>query len=163
MTNLWRSWHARALEAVDGLGLLALRLWLAQEFVQAGWMKVAAGPNAPEWFAGLSFPLPLALLGPDWNWRLAGWGELVLGGLLAVGLATRFSALGLGVVTLVAVNTVHFALGWSGWNQIETEAGQGFKLPLMMGVMLLALATQGGGRWSLDTLGARYRSKPSSG
>lgn len=156
MTNSWRFWPGKALERMDGLGLLALRLWLAQEFLQAGWMKAAAGPMAPPWFAGLNFPWPWALLGADWNWQLAAWAELGLGALLGLGLATRFAALGLTVVVGVAVATVHFGLGWAGWNQIETEAGQGFKLPLMMAVMLLALLTQGGGRYALDVLAARW-------
>ena len=47
-------------ERADGWGLLALRLFVAQEFVQAGWMKVNAGLTAPEWFAGLDFPPVLA-------------------------------------------------------------------------------------------------------
>ena len=97
----------------------------------------------------------MSLLSPDLNWVVAGTGELVLGALLVVGLLTRLSALGLLFITWVAVYTVHFDLGWAGWNQIESSDGLGYKVPLMMAVMLLALLTQGAGRQSLDALRKR--------
>ena len=141
--------------ATTDLGLLALRLWLAQEFLQAGWTKVSAGGSAPEWFAGLPFPAVIAWLPVDVNWVAAGMGELVLGAALLIGLWPRLAALGLLFITWVAVVTVHFDLGWAGWNQIEAEDGLGFKLPLMMAVMLLAIATQGGGRYALGSVWTR--------
>lgn len=146
LTSIARS----AREHTDGWGLLALRLFVAQEFVQAGWMKLSAGLTAPEWFAGLDFPPLLAWLGPDLNWAAAGFGEVAFGLALALGLAGRLAALGLLFITWVAVYTVHFDLGWAGWNQIETDAGQGFKVPLMLAFMLLAVLLQGVGRLSLD-------------
>lgn len=149
----------RALEPLvkllDGWGLLALRLWLGQEFILAGWTKLSSGLTAPEWFAGLDYPFPVSLLPPDLNWVVAGTGELVLGALVVVGLLTRLSASGLLFITWVAVYTVHFDLGWAGWNQIDSSDGLGYKVPLMMGVMLLALITQGAGRQSLDALRKR--------
>ncbi|MEK8087600.1 DoxX family protein [Aquabacterium sp. A3] len=140
----------RALEHLSGLGLLGLRLWLGQEFVMAGWRKLSGGLSAPEWFAGLDFPFPVSLLPVDANWLAAGAGEIALGTLLAVGLLSRLSGLGLMFITWVAVYTVHFDLGWAGWNQIDSDEGQGFKVPLIMGLMLLTIVTQGGGRLSLD-------------
>lgn len=132
------------------LGLLALRLWAAQEFMLAGWTKLQGGTQAPAWFRGLDFPAVVAWLPVDANWVAAGAGELVLGAALLVGLGTRLAAAGLLFITWVAVHTVHFDLGWSGWNQIETEAGLGFKVPLMLAVMLVAILTQGGGQYALD-------------
>ncbi len=144
------SWHARVREALQDWGLLALRLWAGQEFVLAGWMKLRGGGAAPAWFSGLDFPLPHAWMSGTANWWLAGIGELVLGTLLLLGLGSRLAALGLLYVTWVAVYSVHFDLGWAGWNQIDTDAGQGFKVPLMLAVMLFAVLTQGGGRHALD-------------
>lgn len=148
----WPSWLVRAHEtftrAIDGLGLLALRLWLALEFGLAGWTKLSHGLTAPEWFAGLAFPGPLGWLSADLNWVLAGAGELAGAALLLLGWPVRLAALLLLFIDAVAVWTVHFDLGWAGWNQIETDAGQGFKLPLMIGLMLLALLSQGAGRWA---------------
>lgn len=155
--NSSTTWSARVRDrcsqltgSLDGLGLLALRLFAGQEFLFAGWTKLQHGLQAPEWFAGLDFPAPLHLLGPNLNWLAAGLGETVLGAALIVGLFGRVAALGLLFITYVAVYTVHFDLGWSGWNQIDTENGLGFKVPLMLALMLLAVLTQGAGRYSLD-------------
>lgn len=88
---------------------------------------------------------------PAWaSDALPGMAEAALGLALALGLLSRLAALGLLFITWVAVYSVHFDLGWLGWNQIETEAGQGFKVPLMLAVMLVAIAVQGAGRWSVD-------------
>ena len=138
------------LEAIRDLGLLGLRLWVGQEFLLAGWNKVSAGTTAPEWFAGLNFPWPQHLLSADVNWTLAGFGEVGLALALLLGLFSRLSALGLMYVTFVAVWTVHFDLGWAGWNQIDSDEGLGFKVPLMLGLMLWAIVTQGPGRYALD-------------
>jgi len=132
------------------LSLLALRLWLSQEFLFAAVQKLGGGLAPPQWFVGLSFPIPLAWWGPQFNWIAAGLGELVLGLALLVGLFTRLAALGLLFITYVAVYAVHFDLGWAGWRLIETDAGQGFKLPLMIALMLFVLVGAGGGRWSLQ-------------
>ena len=69
---------------------------------------------------------------------------------LIIGLASRIAALGLIFITYVAVYSVHFDLGWAGWNQIDSDDGLGFKVPLMLGIMLVAIVSQGAGRWSLD-------------
>lgn len=146
--------------ALEPAGPLLLRAWLAQEFLQAGWIKLSGSWQAPEWFAALSFPVPVRWLPADVNWVTAGLLELTLGTLLLVGLGGRLAALGLLFVTWVAVYSVHFDLGWSGWNQIETDAGQGFKVPLMLALMLLALLLGGMGRWSLDAWWQRRRRAP---
>lgn len=156
--NFWNFWRVRAPLMFNDLGLLALRLWIAQEFLQAGLTKLSGGLQAPAWFAGLTFPFPLDLLGPNLNWLLAGTGEVALSLALLLGLWSRLAALGLLYVTYVAIHTVHFDLGWSGWNQIENDAGLGFKVPLMLGVMLFVLLTQGAGQYALD---ARLRHAPS--
>lgn len=143
------TWINSAQTRLHDLGLLTLRLYAGQEFLLAGLTKLRSGFVAPEWFANLHFPAPLHLLGPNLNWLAAGSGEVALGLLLIAGLFTRFAALGLLFITYVAVVTVHFDLGWAGWNQIETEAGQGFKVPLMLALMLFTLLTQGGGRHAL--------------
>ena len=154
-------WLKRPRDRLQDLGLLALRLWVAQEFLQAGYLKLSGGLHAPEWFGALSFPWPVSSLPTDVNWLVAGCGELLLGGTLALGLASRLSALGLLFITYVAVYSVHFDLGWAGWNQIDTDAGQGFKVPLMLAIMLFAILTQGGGQYAADhlpTLWRRHRS-----
>jgi putative oxidoreductase len=147
----------RALDHLNDLGLLGLRLFAGQEFLLAGWTKLAGGLQPPEWFAGLALPWPHGLLGPQLNWLAAGAGEVLLGAALIVGLSSRLAALGLLYITWVAVYSVHFDLGWAGWNQIETEQGLGFKVPLMLGLMLLTVLTQGGGQYALDAWRRRAR------
>lgn len=148
--NFWLTWREKAHERLDGIGLLALRLWAGQEFLLAGYTKLSGGLSAPDWFSSLKFPFPNHLLSADVNWVAAGLGEVSLGLTIVLGLGSRFAALGLLFITYVAVYTVHFDLGWAGWNQIETEAGQGFKVPLMLAFMLLTILTQGGGQYALD-------------
>jgi len=142
---------------LQALGPLALRLWLAQEFLTAAWTKLQAGLTPPEWFAQLHFPAPVGWLPAQLNWWSVIALEGVLGLALLLGLKTRWAAAGLMFVTLMAIASVHFDLGWQGWNQIETEAGQGFKLPLMMAVMLAALWGHGGGTLSADAWWATKR------
>ena len=155
--NLSPSWKQQAgtrirrlLDGVAPTGPLLLRLWLAQEFMQAGYIKLNGGWHAPEWFVSLTFPAPVGWLPADLNWVAAGVAEVALGLLLLIGLWGRLAALGLLLVTWVAVYSVHFDLGWSGWNQIETDTGLGFKVPLMIALMLWALLASGMGRWSVD-------------
>lgn len=161
--NSLHSLSAKVSEKIRDIGLLTLRIGVAQEFLFAGYTKLSGGLTAPEWFSGLQFPFPLHILGPNLNWVAAGIGEVVLGLALLLGLFGRFAALGLLYITFVAVYTVHFDLGWAGWNQIETDAGLGFKVPLLLGLMLFVIVTQGSGKYSLDQClccGKRQAQKP---
>lgn len=148
---LWFSFNSKVHEHLHAAGLLLMRLWLAQEFLLAGYTKLSAGLTAPQWFSGLDFPFPVSLLPASINWVLAGSGEVLLALLLAAGWFGRLASAGLLFITWVAIYSVHFDMGWAGWNQIETDAGYGFKLPLMMAIMLLALLSGGMGRWAIDT------------
>ena len=161
--NLLLIWGEKAQTHMRDLGLLGLRIWAAQEFLFAGWTKLSAGGSAPAWFAGLDFPFPHPFLGAQLNWLAAGIGEVVLGFLLLLGYKGRFAALGLIYITYVAVYTVHFDLGWAGWRAIETDEGLGFKVPLMLGLMLFAVLTQGPGRFSLDAAQASMSPKSNQG
>lgn len=149
--NLSTFLKSKPIDPLQAFALLALRLWVAQEFFLAGLTKLSAGLHAPEWFAGLTFPLPVSLLPPDLNWVLAGATEIGLSLLLVLGLFGRLAAVGLLFVTWVAIYSVHFDLGWAGWNEIDTEQGLGYKVPLMIGLMLCQLLSTGMGQWSLDT------------
>jgi putative oxidoreductase len=157
--NLPGFWRVQAPEWFAGIGLLLLRVWAGQEFLMAGLTKLQGGLHAPEWFTQLDFPFPLQWLSPDLNWLAAGIGETVLAIALLVGFGARLAALGLLYITYVAVWTVHFDLGWQGWNAIQTEQGLGFKVPLMLAVMLLAILTQGPGHFSLDAWMRRILSR----
>ncbi len=148
--NFKHIWRESRHKPMQNMSILLLRLWLAQEFLYAAFQKLMSGMHPPSWFATLDFPWPLIWLGPQLNWLAASYGELLFGLALVAGIFTRMAALGLLFITYVAVYTVHFDLGWAGWRLIETDAGNGFKVPLMMGLMLFILAANGAGEWSLD-------------
>lgn len=150
--NFKPTWLVPLQQQTADAALLLLRIWLAQEFLYAAWQKLSGGFTPPDWFAQLNFPMPLHWLPVSLNWAAAGLGELVLGLALLLGLGTRMAALGLLFITWVAVYTVHFDLGWAGWRLIETDSGNGFKVPLMMALMLLVLLGHGAGRWSVHGL-----------
>ncbi|AMD49535.1 DoxX family protein [Bordetella holmesii F627] len=149
----------RARQLEPALALLLLRLWTGLEFARAGWTKLSGGLQAPAWFRGLDFPVPHVWLPANLNWVSAGVLELALGVALIVGLCTRWAAAALIYIVFVAVYSVHFDLGWAGWNQIETDEGLGFKVPLMLALMLFALFACGAGDWSLDRRLGRCRQR----
>lgn len=125
------------------LSMLGLRLFLAWEFWESGWEKYK-GDN---WFADIQekFPPPFNLLPTKLSWDLATWTELIASVLLVLGLGTRMSAFALLVIDIVAWLSVHAG---NGYNVCDN----GFKLPLIYSVMLLALILSGPGKLSLDAL-----------
>lgn len=136
---------ARPLNLLDTAGawlaLLPIRLLLAYEFGVAGLEKLR-GDN---WFADIqdAFPFPFSLVPVDVSWFLATWTELIGAAALVVGLGTRFWAVGLIVLDIVAWVSVH---GGNGYNVCDN----GYKLPLMYLTMLVPLVLAGPGRLSLD-------------
>jgi putative oxidoreductase len=135
----------RALGFLDGIGAwlpnLAIRLLLAYEFWEAGWMKL----HGDNWFAGIreQFPFPFNIVPAEISWQLATWTELVGPVLLVLGLGTRFASLALVILTLVAWASVHAG---NGYNVCDN----GYQLPLMYLVLFGPLLFQGAGRLSLD-------------
>jgi len=135
---------------------LALRGLLGWEFLESGLEKLR-GEN---WFADIAdkFPFPFSVLPPDASWFLATWIELIGGLCLWLGLATRFFAASLLILTIVAIAAVHWPAEWSSLSELWkgyaiTDRGFGnFKLPLLFIAMLLPLLFTGAGRISLDEL-----------
>ena len=135
----------RGLGMLDGIGAwlpnLAIRLLLAYEFWEAGWMKL----HGENWFAGIQaqFPFPFNNVPVEISWQLATWTELIGPILLVLGLGTRFASLALAILTVVAWASVHAG---NGYNVCDN----GYQLPLMYLVLLLPLLFQGAGRLSAD-------------
>jgi len=125
---------------------LAIRALIAYEFFEAGVEKLK-GEN---WFAQIQgeFPFPFNLVPVDISWFMATWSEILGSVAILVGFATRFSALSLIILDLVAWYSVHAG---SGYN----VCSNGFKLPLMYLVLLLPLLFMGPGKASLDHFIAR--------
>jgi len=150
--NFVTTWYEQLRPKLSDLSLLILRVWVGQEFLVSGYTKLSGGFTPPEWFVQLDFPFPHGVLGPTLNWGIAGVSEIGFGSALILGLGARIAALALMYITYIAIYTVHFDLGWAGWNLIEADAGNGFKVPLMIAVMLLTLLGQGAGNWSIDAV-----------
>ncbi len=133
---------------------LLLRLILAYEFWEAGMMKYG-GEN---WFSHLDFPFPLSLLSNETLWFFATWLEIIGALALLLGLGTRFFSLALMLLTVVAINTVHWPAEWNSlpelWQgyAISNKGHGNFKLPLLYLIMFVPLLFGGAGCWSLDYL-----------
>lgn len=136
---------------------LILRLFVAWEFSEAGFEKL----NGTNWFADTSFPFPFNLLPPDISWGMATFFEVVGAIAIALGFATRFFAISLFILTIVAIAAVHWPSEWHTLSELLTgyrftdKAGDGFgnyKLPLIYMIALLPLVLNGAGKLSIDYL-----------
>ena len=161
MFNTYDNITARLRASGDYFWPLALRLIMFWEFWEAG-LKKLRGSN---WFSDIpwadwqkGFPWPFSVLPQDLNWQAATWGELVFSAMILVGLFTRFAAVSLVVITVVATGASHWPAEWGTLEElwkgyVITAKGAGnYKLPLLFVVMLLPLIFYGGGKVSLDHL-----------
>ncbi len=164
------------LQYLDGLGPLALRLYLVPVFWMAGTKKLAGIDSTIEWFGnpdwGLGLPFPTVLA------YLAAYTEAVGAMLLLLGLATRWVSIPLMITMVVAAVTVHWGHGWaaiadSGSQEVAVRLGaardllrehgnyawltekgsfvilnNGIEFAVTYFVMLLSLLFTGGGRFT---------------
>jgi uncharacterized membrane protein YphA (DoxX/SURF4 family) len=96
-----------ASRAVDFLGPLALRIYLAPIFILAGWGKLKDLDSTAYYFGeylGMPFPDLMAFL--------AGSTEFFGGIAILVGIATRWISVPLMVTMIVAAVTAHWSNGW---------------------------------------------------
>ena len=157
MNTITYAWF-RLTDFLEGLGewigLLGLRILLAWEFYEAGIMK----KNGENWFSHIKddFPFPFNVVPVDISWWMATWFEIVGGLALALGLFTRFWAISLIILTIVATAAVHWPDSYSSFSELLqgyaiTDKGFGnFKLPVIFLAMLLPLMCFGPGKLSLD-------------
>ena len=122
---------------LQSLALLAARLYVAQVFFLSGLTKLRDWSSTLALFNDI-YQVPL--LPPALAAYLGTAGELVLPVLLVLGLATRFAGAGLFVVNLMAVLSL--------MADDLTPAAQAQHL--LWGVLAVAIALWGAGRWSLD-------------
>lgn len=153
----------RVINALDATGewsaLLPIRLLMAYEFGRAGMMKL----NGNNWFANVqdNFPFPFNVIPVEISWFLATWAELLGAAGLVLGLFTRFWALSLIILTIVAIAGVHWpddwnslAELWKGYSVADKGFGN-FRIPLLFLAMLVPLLFNGAGRFSLDHMLAK--------
>ena len=157
----WRRFTGTLERLAPVIPPLLLRLVLAYEFWDAGWMKL----HGENWFQDLSFPFPFSLLSADINWTLATAFELLGPIALVLGIATRFVSLALMILTWVAIASVHWPAEWHSLSELLqgyaiTDQGYGnYKLPLLYLVMFVPLLFGGAGTLSVD---ARWAGRPTA-
>jgi putative oxidoreductase len=140
--------------AAPWLGLLAVRVLMGWEYLEAGLEKL----HGQNWFADIQsqFPFPFSVVPAAVSWQMATWFEIVGGAALIIGLGTRFFALSLIILTVVAISAVHWPADWSSFavllkGYVITDSGFGnFKLPVLFLAMLMAVLFFGPGKLSLD-------------
>ncbi len=132
--NAW-SPLTRLLDALQPLAALLARLYVAKVFFWSGLTKLNDWGTTVALFTD-EYKVPL--LSPQIAAAMGTAGELVLPVLLVLGLAGRFSALGLFVVNVVAVISL---------SEIAPAAMQAH---ILWGTLLAALAIYGMGPWALD-------------
>ena len=129
------------LESVHSLTAIIARLYISQVFFMAGLTKIS------DWDTTL-FLFEEEYSVPFLNYELAAWlgtaGELILPVLLISGLVTRFTAIGLFVVNLVAVIS------------LAEIAPAALYLHIIWGILLTQLIVYGGGKLALDQLIAKF-------
>ncbi len=138
---LW-SLVTHALDSAQPLAALAARIYIAQVFFLSGLTKVRDWETTVLLFTE-EYKVPL--LSPQLAALSGTAGELVLPVLLLLGLAGRFSALGLSVVNVVAVIS------------LADIAPAALQQHITWGVLLAALAMYGVGKWSVDCLWIKPR------
>lgn len=134
LLGLWQRFSA-ALDLLQPAAALAARIYVGQVFFLSGLTKLRDWDITVALFTD-EYRVPL--LSPALAAFMGTAGELVLPVLLVLGLAGRFSALGLLVVNAVAVISL---------SEIAPAALQQH---IFWGALLAGLAIYGPGRWSLD-------------
>lgn len=118
------------------LTLLLLRVGVGVTFMVHGWDKIVTKgiDGVAGYFASMNIPAP------EISATYAGYGELIFGALLALGLLTPLASLGLIVTMSGAIYFVHLKQGFIG----------GYEFPMILVLVLLFLAANGSGRFGLD-------------
>jgi len=135
------SFGVRALDALQPAAALGARLYVANVFFSSGLTKLR------DWDITLALFMDeykVPLLPHDVAAVLGTGGELVLPALLALGLGSRFAALGLSVVNVVAVLS------------LADIAPAALQQHQFWGALLAGLAVFGPGRFALDHFFQKY-------
>lgn len=119
-----------ATRAVDFLGPLALRIYLAPIFIIAGWGKLEDLESTAYYF-GEYLGLPV----PGFMALLAGATEFFGGIALLAGIATRWFSLPLMITMLVAAITAHWENGWHALPETTLTVPWEWRMDLIEGAV----------------------------
>ena len=120
-----------------GFALLLVRIALVYGFYEPALIKWSNIDATIDWFASLGIPFPI------FSTFLVASFEVIAVVLLLLGFFTRFIAIPVMIIMLVAIFTVHIQNGFSVGNN-------GFEIPLYYFLFLSLLATHGAGKFSID-------------
>lgn len=140
VVNRANGFAGRYLGGLASAFLFAIRLYVPWQFFKSGLLKLQGWDSTlylfrEEYHVPLLPPVAAAVAGTT--------GEIVFPVLLAAGLLTRYSAVGLSAVNVVAVVSYAHVLLSEGF---EAALGQHY----LWGSLLLVLAVFGPGIWSVD-------------
>src|SRR5262245_30234944 len=141
---------------------LILRFGLAVIFIYHGGHKVMDEGN--QWGAAWMHPPKQAESGeapktmPAAMQMAVAWGELIGGIALALGFLTRLAAVGIAVIMVGAISTVHGKNGFA-----ITNPGMGYEYNFAILVMCAAIILMGGGTIALDRFLRIRPRKPTTG
>lgn len=122
--------------------LVILRVWLAVVMIAHGINHGRNLDGTASWFASKGFRhARLNALG-------SAVGEIVIGSMLLLGLATTFAAAGVASIMTVAFGSIHRFAGFFVFHRPD----EGYEYVVTLIVAGLALATVGPGDYSLDAL-----------
>jgi putative oxidoreductase len=127
--------------------LVVLRIYVSWQFLKSGWLKLHDWETTQFLFEE-EYHVPL--LTPGFAAVLGTAGEIVFPALLVAGLLSRYAALGLTAVNVMAVVAYAHVLMSEGF---EAALGQHY----LWGLMLLTVIVFGPGRLSVDAVLARCK------
>lgn len=130
----------RILDRLQPMFLLGLRLWVSWQFLKSGWLKLTDWDSTLFLFQE-EYRVPL--LSPELAAVAGTFGEVVFPLLLVFGILSRFAAIGLSAVNVLAVVSYSHVLLASGF---EAALAQHY----LWGLMLLTVAIFGPGSLSLQ-------------
>jgi putative oxidoreductase len=156
--SLWNEWMAQ----------LMFRIFLWYEFLESGLDKLPAGNKSVffaevidrlidgdsgilkrflenNWFSKVSshFPPIIKMLPDDFTWLVVLFVELVFSWMLLIGFGTRWAATALLILSAVAWFSVHAHYGYN-------VCANGWKMPLIYMIMLVAIIVEGPSKLSID-------------
>lgn len=138
------SWLARWLGPTV---LLLMRIWVAIAFWRAGVVKIE-DPTGTQFLFNTAYQVPL--LSPDFAAVLGTWVELISPWLIGFGVAGRLTALFMFVYNGIAVISYPALWPHGFWTSLFNITD--FADHKVWGLMFLAVAAWGPGRWSVDAI-----------
>jgi putative oxidoreductase len=133
--------------------LLAIRVYWGWQFAQSGWGKLHNLPHVTEFFQSLGLPAPA------FTATFVSSFEFIAGILLALGLLSRITALGIVIDMTTAYLTSDRPAFMSFFSDPNTFAAAAPFIFWFVGILILIL---GPGKFALDTLIVRSRHKNSA-